>query len=352
MEPVRLGVIGCGVIGTAAHLPDATRSPLLEVVAVADLIEEKVRRAAEKFEVPARYLSGDALLEDERVEAVVLAMPTGVRTPVALRALAKGKHVLIEKPIAMSVAQVDGLIGARGDRVAGCCSPRFRLTPSAAAARECVASGLLGELRVVRARAVLGAREAPTAPPPPWRESHALNGGGILVNWGCYDLDYLMGITGWQLKPEVVMAQTWPVAPHQAARVAPGSDADAHYFALIRCEGGTVISFERAEFAAAANDEAWQILGTNAGLRLRLLPGKGKEILLDEARAQEGVVSRPLWQGDDDGTPINQALLEDFARAIREGRQPETSLERARVMQQITDAIYQSAATGRAVELR
>lgn len=351
MEPIRLGIIGCGVIANAAHLPDATRSPLLEVVAVADLIGERVRAAGEKFEVPRRYASGDELLEDDGVEAVVLAMPAGVRTPVALRALAKGKHVLIEKPIALNVAQVDQLIAARGDRVAGCCSPRFRMVPSALAAAECVASGALGDLRVVRARAVLGAREAPSATPPPWRVSHSLNGGGILVNWGCYDLDYLMGITGWQLRPRVVFAQVWPVAEHLAARVAPGSDAETHYTALIRCDGGTVISFERAESAATANDEAWQILGSTGALRMRMLPGKGKEILLDEARAREGLVTRPLWQGDDDGVSINQLLLEDFARAIREGRQPTTSLERARVMQQLTDAIYESAATGRAVEL-
>jgi len=351
MEPVRLGVIGCGVIGASAHLPDATRSPLLEVVAVADLIEERVRSAAGRFGVPAAHESGDQLLEDDRVEAVVLAMPTGVRTPLALRALARGKHVLLEKPVAMNAAEVRELIAARGDRVVGCCSSRFRMLPSAKAATECVASGALGALRVVRARALLAAGAAPTSPPPPWRVSKTLNGGGILVNWGCYDLDYLLGLTGWQLKPRVVLAQAWPLAPHLAARVDPRSDAENHCVALIRCEGGTVISLERAEFVSAADDEAWQILGANASLRLRMLPGAAKEVILDESWAEEGVASRTIWQGDDDHSLMTLGVLEDFARAMRESRPPETSLERALVMQQISDAIYASAESGRAVEM-
>lgn len=351
MEPIKLGIIGCGVIGTNAHLPDAKFSSFIEVVAVADLIEERVRRAAEKFMVPTAYDSGDRLLEDEHVEAVVLAMPTGVRTPLALRALAKRKHVLIEKPVAMNVGQVQQLIAARGDRVVGCCSPRFRMLPSAKVAAEFVAGGALGDLRVVRARAVLAARKAPTSPPPPWRASKVLNGGGILVNWGCYDLDYVLGLTGWQLKPRLVLAQTWPLARHLSARVDPESDAENHFIALIRCENGTIISFERGEFVSAADDEAWQILGANASLRLRMLPGSGKEIVLDESHADDGVVSRIIWQGDDDHSLMNLGVLEDFALAIRENRQPETSLERAMVIQQITDAIYASAESEKAVEI-
>src|SRR3712207_1875484 len=107
MEPLRFGVIGCGVIGTSAHLPDATRSPLLDVVAVADLIEERASGAAERFGVRTAYRSGDELLDDERVEAVALAMPAQDRFPLALRALAKGKHVLLEKPVARSIAEVE-----------------------------------------------------------------------------------------------------------------------------------------------------------------------------------------------------------------------------------------------------
>ncbi|MFQ6096414.1 MAG: Gfo/Idh/MocA family oxidoreductase, partial [Armatimonadota bacterium] len=68
MDPVRLGVVGCGVIGPT-HLEAATQSPLIEVVAVADLIQERARAAAERFEVPKVYREGADLVDDPDVEA-------------------------------------------------------------------------------------------------------------------------------------------------------------------------------------------------------------------------------------------------------------------------------------------
>ena len=124
MEPTRLGIIGCGVI-SGHHLELATESPLVELVAVADLIEERATAAAEKYGVPSHYLNDEDLLNDDRIEAVVLAMPVFDRTPVAYKALERGKHVLIEKPIAANVADVEKMIAMRGDRVVLCGSCRM-----------------------------------------------------------------------------------------------------------------------------------------------------------------------------------------------------------------------------------
>ena len=85
MEPVRLGIIGCGVIGRR-HLEAATDSTAIDVVAVADLREAVAREMAEKYGVETVYAQGDDLLEDGRVEAVVLAMPACIRTGLGLRA--------------------------------------------------------------------------------------------------------------------------------------------------------------------------------------------------------------------------------------------------------------------------
>ena len=71
----------------------------------------------------------------------------------------------------------------------------------------------------------------------------------------------------------------------------------------------------------------------------------------DDTTPADGVVSRVFWQGKDDYEEVRNGLLRDFAGAIREKRQPLTGLEQALVVQQITDAIYASAAQGRAVEI-
>jgi len=350
MEPVRLGIVGCGAIGRV-HLRAAAASPLMEVAAVADLRPEAARQAAEEFGVAQVYEDGLRLLEDHRVEAVILAFAARGRADVAEAAFAAGKDVLVEKPVAMNAAEVERMIQAKGDRVAGCCSSRFRFFESAEAATRFVATGALGRLRVVRARALLPAAGPPRETPPAWRLSRALNGGGLLVNWGSYDLDYLLGITGWSLKPRAVLAQTWGVGEAFRSHVAEGSDAETHVAALVVCEGGTAIALERGEYVASGREEAWQLIGEGGSLHLGMLAARDKRIVFEEASAERGVVSRTVWEGSEDPASVHVRLLEDFARAVRERRSPRTSLEQALVVQRITDAAYASAAQAQAVVL-
>lgn len=272
----------------------------------------------------------------------MLALPAAFRQELALQALAAGKHLLTEKPVGMNSAQVRELINARGSLVAGCCSSRNRHLRSAQAAADVVASGALGEIRVVRGRGLVPAAGIPQSPPPPWRLSRALNGGGIMANWGCYDLDYLLGIVGWQLKPEFVYAQAWTVAPHLEAHVAPGSDAETHVTALIRCAGGAVVTLERGEYLPIEREGAWQITGTKGTLRLSMTPRQGNSVLLDIC-GDDGTTTETVWTGDEANAEMPVGLLTDFARAVRTNGHPMTTLENALVIQQITDAIYESA---------
>jgi predicted dehydrogenase len=333
------------------HVRVASGSPLVEVVAVADVREEAARTLAAESGVKTVYTDADALFADPHVEAVVLALPTCYRFDLALRAFAQGRHVLTEKPVAMNSAQVRQLIQARGDLTAGCCSSRYRFLESTRLVANIVQSGTLGELRVLRCRGIIAARGAPDSIPPAWRLSKSLNGGGILVNWGCYELDYLLGVSGWSLRPRLVLAQTWTVPPRFTSHVAPGSDAETHVLALIRCEGGPVISYERGEYVAARSESAWQIIGSEGSLHFTVFPNEDSIVIHDEASSENGVVSTVLFKADEDKGITHVGPVEDFAQAIRECRQPMTGLEQALMVQQISDAIYASAEQGKAVEI-
>lgn len=348
--PVALGIIGCGVIGQI-HMQHASRSALMNVAAIADLRESAARDTAQKFGVETVHRNAADLLADPRVEAVVLALPAAGRAGLALDAFACGKHVLLEKPVALNSAEVRRMIAARGNLVAGCCQSRMRQLPSARAAADFVAAGALGDLRVVRCRALSAGGPLSQNPPPAWRLNKSINGGGILVNWGSYDLDYLLGITGWKLKPRLALARTWTVPPVFQTHVATGSDAETLGTALILCEDGAALTFERGEYMPAQTEGAWQIIGSKGSLRLQLTPGQGKKIFFDEAVTGKGVVTRILWEGDETHEMPHAGVIEDFAVAIREGRQPLASLEQALIVQQITDAIYASAESGKAVEI-
>ncbi len=350
MDKVRIGVIGCGVMGPR-HVESAVNVERAECVAVADLIESKATATAKTFGVPRVYRSGDELLADGDVDAVVLAFPAATRTAMALKAFARGKHVLTEKPVACNAEEVRRMIAARGDRVAGCCSLRFGYHAHAKVAAAFLAERPLGDLQLVRARHLVPGKARPSVMPPPWRLRRDLNGGGILYNWGCYDLDYLLGLTGWTLRPRTVFAQAWTIPERFANHVVPESDAETYYTALVRCEGGTVLSLERGEYMPAAADAAWQIIGEHGSLRMMMTPGDGKQLIHDEA-TDDGVVSHILWEGDEAWHgPHADAPLRDFVDAICDGRPPRTDLARSLVIQEITDGILASAASGRCVEI-
>lgn len=350
MNTIRLGIIGCGEIGQK-HLKVATESPSIEVVAVADVREQVALDAARRFKVPKAYTSATQLLSDPKIDGVVFALPTAGRADIAKLALREGKHVLLEKPIAMNCGEVRELIAARGDRVVACCSARFRMLAPARAATKLIAEGALGDLRVLHVRQMIAADERPTSPPPPWRLSKSLNGGGILMNWGCYSLDYLFGVTGWKLKPVQVLAQCWPVAPVFASHAAPGSDAEAHAVALVRCERGAVLTLECGDTVALQGEDSWRIVGTCGSLRMRMTQDNNEKVFLDQADEAKGVITKVVWEGEEDFWMRHAGVVRDFADAIRVRRSPATSLENALVVQQVCDAIYESAERGTMVAI-
>lgn len=348
-RPVGLGVVGCGVIGRQ-HIAAAVRSDNASVVALCDVNPAAAQAAAEDHDIDTWYTDAAEIVEDERVEAVVLALPAGVRQPIALAAFAAGKHLLIEKPAGLNATQVRELLVAQGDLVAGCCTSRMRHLPSARAAAACIESGALGQIRMMRARGITPAPGRPATLPPAWRLSTTLNGGGIMANWGCYDLDYLLGITGWQIRPEVVFAAAWPIAAELRHWVAAGSDAETHVAALARCSGGTVLALERGEYLPGQRDAAWEVIGTRGSLRLVMPPRVGKSVCLEQLD-ERGVTSCVLWQGDEDYELVSTALIDDFAVAVRTAGAPLTNLAQALLIQEVTDAIYKSAHSGSEVFL-
>ncbi|MCC6730044.1 MAG: Gfo/Idh/MocA family oxidoreductase [Chthonomonadales bacterium] len=345
MSAVRLGVVGCGVIGRH-HLRAASTNEHIDLVAVADRIADRRDGAAAEFGARLSLVEGAELVDSPEVDAVVLAVPAGDRMDLPELALRRRKHVLIEKPVAMNADAVRRTLSVRGDRVAACCSSRYRAHAATRAAAGLVATGALGPLRSVHCRSLTAAGPPPTAQPPPWRLSRERNAGGILTNWGCYDLDYLMTVTGWSLRPRTALARTWGVPAQYEAHVAPGSDAEAHYAAIILCDGGAALSLERGEYMAAAPHSSWRVIGERGSLRLTMSGSGEKTIWHDEADAADGVRTRVLWRGNEDAVDLTAGVLANFAAAILGGEEPWTDLARSLVVQQITDAIYASSASG------
>ncbi len=343
-KPVRLGLIGCGVIGRK-HLEAARDLQGAGIVAIADLDKKLLGEVASAFEIEQTTTQADDLIEDPDIDGIVVALPTGVRTPIARRVLENGKHLLVEKPVAMNAGEVEDLIALQGDRVAACCSSRFRFIKAAALARMAIASGEIGRLRTIRIEALSPPPPACPDNPPAWRLSCRLNGGGILLNWGSYDLDFMLGVLDWGFIPVTATARTFSVPAHYANWIAPDSDAETHVIAQVHGEDGVVLDYERAEFHPGKAVFAWSFSGDQGTLSLNPT-GDPIDLVLVKADKKGVLQTTSLGQEPLNHDRMHAGPVTDFARSIQTGTTPMTPLTQALTIARITDAIYASAAAG------
>ena len=151
-EPVRWGVLGCASIATRKVIPAMLRSSRCDVVAIASRDRARAEVAGAELGIPRAYGSYDELLADADVEAVYIPLPNHLHAEWTRRAAAAGKHVLCEKPLAMSVAEAEEMIAAceRGGRGA---DGGVHVPPASdvAQVRALVDGGAVGDLLTIQA---------------------------------------------------------------------------------------------------------------------------------------------------------------------------------------------------------
>src|SRR3954451_12464186 len=111
-EAIRLGIVGCGAVTQRHHLRALKRVPGVKVVALADQDTTLLERLAAEYRVSERYATYRELVQAGNVDAVAVCLPPHLHAEVALAALEQGKHVFIEKPLALNLADCDRLIEA------------------------------------------------------------------------------------------------------------------------------------------------------------------------------------------------------------------------------------------------
>ena len=181
MRKVLWGVLSTAKIGTAKVIPALQNSAWCEVRAIASRSERSAREAAERLGIPKAYGSYEALLADAEIEAIYNPLPNHLHVPLTLKAAAVGKHVLCEKPIALTAVEARQLSKAgSGVHIMEAFMVRFHL--QWLRARELVRSGALGAVRSVQALFLYS-----NVDPKNIRNRLEL-GGGALYDIGCYPL--------------------------------------------------------------------------------------------------------------------------------------------------------------------
>lgn len=189
-KTIRLGIIGCGGVTVERHLPALIRLRGIKVVALADIYADRAERVAQTFGVQRHYTAYSNLLESDAVDAVAVCVPPRSHAEVALAALAAGKHVLIEKPLALNLSECDLLQerAARHSPIKVMVGFNMRWHRLVRRARELISSGELGDIKLVRTVFTSGVRLR--AGFSDWRRQTE-TGGGALFEMGMHHFDLL-----------------------------------------------------------------------------------------------------------------------------------------------------------------
>lgn len=189
--PVRVGLIGCGQAGAHSHLPALGFVPEVEVVALADSDPDRLNAAAKRFHVTRCYADYCLLLKDPAVEAVAVCVPVESHVETGIAVLDAGKHLFLEKPLALNLDEADRLIerAARSSRKV-MLGFNLRWHRLAQRARELIQQDGLGALELIRSGLTSYHETIPE-----WRRTRA-RGGGVFFEQAVHHFDLWRFLTG------------------------------------------------------------------------------------------------------------------------------------------------------------
>ncbi len=270
----------------------------------------------ERFGAPAS--SYDDLLANPSVDAVCICTPSGYHAQQAIAAASSGKHVLVEKPMALSLADADAMIAACRDNGVqlGVCLQR-RAEPLFRRVHDAIHGGDLGEITIgVVTMPYL--RDEPYYAQAEWRGTWAMDGGGVLMNQGIHIIDLLLWFLG-----DPVETHAFADSRHRSVEI---EDTAA---AVLRFANGSVATITATVATEPGFPHRLEVYGTNGGIQI-----EGESVLrwglADESKqsvepwpvATEQV--DPGMAGDPRGisTSGHIAILKDFIAGIRRGEDP------------------------------
>ncbi len=150
-QPVRIGLVGCGQAARSLHLPTLQHIANLKVVAVCDIDRPRLYTLANRFCIESRYVDYRRLIEDAAVDAVAVCVPPDLNPEIAIAVLESGKHMFLEKPLALTLAGCSDILRhAAQSKSKAMVGHNLRWHPLIRRARQVLASGELGEICMAR----------------------------------------------------------------------------------------------------------------------------------------------------------------------------------------------------------
>jgi predicted dehydrogenase len=324
MSTVRWGVLSTAQIGTEKVIPAMQHGTYCEVTAIASRSAEAARATAQRLGIPKVYGSYEELLADPEIDAVYIPLPNHLHVPWSITALEAGKHVLCEKPIALTAAEAQRLADAakQHPHLKVMEAFMYRYHPQWQRARQLVRSQAIGTLRTIQTFFSYYLDD------PDNIRNRADMGGGALYDIGCYAVSLARFLFG--AEPQRVCSAIEYDPRFQTDRLTSGMLDFGNGTATFTC-GTQLAPYQRVNIVGdqgrieieipfnAPNDQPCRMWLRRAS--------ETEEITLD-------VCDQYTLQGD------------AFARAVLEGSPAPTPIEDAVANMQVLDALRESAKTG------
>ena len=345
-KSVRFGIVGCG----AASIPvceAVTTSPLTELAAVYDVNQDLANDISQRFQV-RKMETLEALLADSTVDAVYVAVPHYLLAPLTRQVLEAGKHALTEKPLAISLEEIDVLIKlAIEQQVALGVFYEMRYAPAHARARELVQTGAIGKVIGVQIQTLI---DKPLTywqsgysgrSMNPWRSIKAQAGGGVVLMNTSHLLDALFYITG--LRVTNISAEI--------GNLISNIEVEDMAAAALRFNNGAIGSLiAGAHISGADNEECCFIYGTEG--QIRLPDPYGSDPLRIYFKRPYNQFSPEQWHSiSAEPISVYQRAIEEYTNALRSGGCIPIDGQVARQVLAVILAIYQSAAERRPITI-
>ncbi len=352
MRRLKAGIVGCGGIANAKHLPAMAKSGLYEITAFCDVIEERAKEAKDRFgSEDARVFLDYRELVQEDLDVVYVTTPNRSHADISIAAMEAGKDVMCEKPMARTYEEAQRMLEAAGrtKRVLNI-AYQNRYRRDAAYLKELCRSGEMGEIYFAKAHA-LRRRAVPT-----WGVflNEEEQGGGPLIDIGTHALD----LTLWMMDNYEVASVTGAAFHKLSCQTDQGNafgDWDPELFKVedsafgfIRMKNGAVIELEASwALNTLEVDEAkTSICGTKAGADMK------DGLRINRIHHNVPTVEKPelfggavdFFSGDEkSAADVEQEL---FYRIVADGAKQTVEPEQAAVVTRILEAVYRSAESG------
>ena len=345
MAKIKIGVIDCGTIANAAHIPSYVNCPDAEIKYFCDIIKERADKAVEDYKCGIAVEDYHDVINDPEIDAVSVCTPNLMHKTISIDALRAGKHVLCEKPAARIYSEALEMQQAQHEtgkilNIGVVC----RFNAQVNEVRRKIMAGELGEIYHVFVnfrshRSIPGIGGAFT--------TKAISGGGVLIDWGVHYLDIVMYCTG-DPKPITVSGETFcklgvdmknyvytSMWSEMTKDLNGTYDVDDSLTAFVRTEG-PIISLEGAWAQNIEQDENYiDFLGTKGGIRLTYC---GDFV---EYRVENKVFIKAEHKFDGDNMFQNE--INEFVKCVQTGEKIRSHIDYAVLTSRILQGIYDSS---------